>query len=484
MHRSALAIATTFLAVLTAALVFAASALAATSITVTFVRHAESQANADGVIDTKVPGPHLSDPVGLAQAQAIRDALAGNGYDGIYASDMIRTQETAQPLADLLGKSITVLPGLHEIDAGVYEGSSEDDGWGRLGYAATPLLWTLGLRFATMPGSTDSDGNVFQHRVADAIQDIYDSGNQNPVVFSHGATIMFWTLMNVDNPDLFLLFSHQLNNTSVVVINGNPEDGWKLVSWDGIEVAAEPSLLMKLFVDVRDLIVAPQEAIYTVNHAFDSGNLFEAADALIKAAIKLGLSPIDFVVSVAKNLIDEIFKPTTTSGVSTAAVEAAPEPAARLAAVPDPASADVTPAVATPLAVTSGTTVAGAEPATATATAEPTPTAVEQTESAAPATTEATTAEVADQDLTEAEDPAEETGTPATDTEAAETDTEAADADAAADADVATKDDQSESDAPSASTSASTPAEDTTANETHSTAATSVATDHTQDAAA
>jgi hypothetical protein len=151
-------------------LVFAVSALAATSITVTFVRHAESQANADGVIDTKVPGPHLSDPVGLAQAQAIRDALAGNGYDGIYASDMIRTQETAQPLANLLGKSITVLPGLHEIDAGVYEGSSQNEGWDRLGYALTPLLWTLGLRFATMPGSTDSDGNVFQHRVADAVR--------------------------------------------------------------------------------------------------------------------------------------------------------------------------------------------------------------------------------------------------------------------------------------------------------------------------
>ena len=476
---------------------FAATALAATSITVTFVRHAESQANADGIIDTKVPGPHLSNPVGVAQAQAIADALAGNGYDGIYASDMYRTQETAQPLADLLHKTITVLPGLHEIDAGVYEGSSEDDGWGRLGYAATPLLWTLGLRFATMPGSTDSDGNVFQHRVADAIQDIYDSGNQNPVVFSHGATIMFWTLMNVDNPDLFLLFTHPLNNTSVVVINGNPDDGWKLVSWDGVSVAAEPSLLMKLFVDVRDLIVAPQEAVYTVSHAFDSGNLFEAADALIKAAVKLGLSPIDFVVSVAKHLIDEIFKPATTSGVSTAAVEAAPEPAARLAAVPEPVSADVTPSVATPLAVTSGTTVAEAEPATATATAEPSPAAVEQTESAAPATTEATTAEVTeevtDQDQTEAE----ETATPATDTEAAEdtaaneteateTDTEAADADAdaAADDDVATKDDQSESDAPSASTSASTPAEDTTANETHSTAATSDATDHTQDAAA
>ena len=253
MHRSLLATATAFLAVLTAALVFAATALAAANITVTFVRHAESQANADGIIDTKVPGPHITDPIGVAQAAAIAQVLQGNGYDGIWASDMIRTQETAQPLADLLGKSVAVLPGLHEIDAGVYEGASEDDGWGRLGYALTPLLWTLGLRFATMPGSTDSDGNVFQHRVADAIDDIYDSGQQNPVAFTHGATAMFWTLMNVDNPDLALLFTHPLNNTSSIVINGNPTDGWKLVSWDGVSV--DPELIGGVKIAVGDEVI-------------------------------------------------------------------------------------------------------------------------------------------------------------------------------------------------------------------------------------
>ncbi len=478
MHRSALAIATTFLAVLTAALVFAVSALAATSITVTFVRHAESQANADGVIDTKVPGPHLSDPVGLAQAQAIRDALAGNGYDGIYASDMIRTQETAQPLANLLGKSITVLPGLHEIDAGVYEGSSQNEGWDRLGYALTPLLWTLGLRFATMPGSTDSDGNVFQHRVADAVQDIYDSGNQNPVVFSHGATIMFWTLMNVDNPDLFLLFTHPLNNTSVVVINGNPEDGWKLVNWDGVSVDAEPSLLMKMFVDLRDLIVAPQEAAYAVSHAFDSGNLFEAADALIKAAIKLGLSPIDFVISVAKNLIDEIFKPATPSGASTAAVEAAPEPAARLAVASEPVTAEaapptatstpeVTPSAGTQLAAVSETTEAQPEPSTEVATPE----AAEPSEPTVPATTEVTKDEAEDQTADPATD---ETTDPATEGAQEE---DGSDADESAKVvDQSEQDVKTNDDAPKADDSAKTDAPKASDS--------AVSADHTQDAAA
>src|SRR5258708_23777373 len=45
----------------------------ARSITLTFVRNAQSQANADGVIDTDVPGPSLTDD-GKAQAQQVTHA--------------------------------------------------------------------------------------------------------------------------------------------------------------------------------------------------------------------------------------------------------------------------------------------------------------------------------------------------------------------------------------------------------------------------
>ena len=81
----------------------------------------ESAANAAGVIDTSVPGPHLTE-LGRQQAAALAGELAGNNYDGVYASSTIRTQETAGPLASLLGQQIVVLPGLREIDAGAFEG--------------------------------------------------------------------------------------------------------------------------------------------------------------------------------------------------------------------------------------------------------------------------------------------------------------------------------------------------------------------------
>src|SRR5581483_3615527 len=83
------------------------------TITLTFVRHAQAENNANKVIDTTVPGPGLSHD-GQDQAQRLAHQLARNGYDGVYASTMARTQQTAAPLAAELGKQVEVLPGLRE----------------------------------------------------------------------------------------------------------------------------------------------------------------------------------------------------------------------------------------------------------------------------------------------------------------------------------------------------------------------------------
>ncbi|QZY45578.1 histidine phosphatase family protein [Mycolicibacterium austroafricanum] len=307
-RRTARRLLTILVATLAAAVLFAASAFAAADIVLTFVRHGESQANADGIINTEVPGPHIT-ALGQQQAALIAGVLAAGGYHGIYASDMVRTQETAAPLADILGESVTVLPGLREIDAGTYEGSSETDGLGRLGYGLTPALWTLGLRSAWIPHSTDTNGNVFQDRMSEAVQIIYEDGWARPVAFSHGATIMFWTMMNVENPDLGLLLSHQLPNTGVVVLEGNPEDGWTLVSWDGVAVDPDPSFLTKTFVNVRELITTPQTAVYNVKKAFATGDLAAITDAFAHAVIDVVLAPVRFVGAVATDVFELVFPP-------------------------------------------------------------------------------------------------------------------------------------------------------------------------------
>lgn len=199
------------------------------NITLTLIRHAESESNAAGIVDTSVPGPGLTDK-GRVQAQEIANQLSRNHYDGVYASSMLRAQQTAAPLARELGRQVQVLPGLREISAGWFgdkPGSMVD-----AAYLLAPLAWIHGERTAAIPGSID--GNQFNDEFGAAVQQIYDSGDANPVAFAHGASIMTWTLMNVKNPRDELLLDHPLPNLGKVVLTGNPATGWKLVDWDGI----------------------------------------------------------------------------------------------------------------------------------------------------------------------------------------------------------------------------------------------------------
>lgn len=292
-------------AALTAAVVFVVTALPAAAMTVTFVRHGESESNASHTIDNSIPGAHLT-PLGQSQATTVAAALVagGVGYDAIYASNMVRTTETAAPFAAATGLTPTVLPGFREINAGWFEGSS-DTGLGGIGYVLAPALWTLGARSVPVPGG--GDGNAFDARMDAALQLVEDSGAQNPVVFSHAATIMFWTMMNVDNPDLGLMLRHRLDNTGIVVVEGSAEEGWTLKTWAGLPVGPA-SLGTKLFVNARDLAVTPQTAAYNVVRAFGTGDIGQIASAIRNGVGAVVQAPIKFTVAVVRDIVDEVTK--------------------------------------------------------------------------------------------------------------------------------------------------------------------------------
>jgi broad specificity phosphatase PhoE len=78
-------------------LLFALMALGSCTTKIYFVRHSEKL---DATRDTPLS------PEGLARAMALRDSLAGEKIDAIYATAYKRTQLTAKPLADAIGKPI------------------------------------------------------------------------------------------------------------------------------------------------------------------------------------------------------------------------------------------------------------------------------------------------------------------------------------------------------------------------------------------
>ncbi|CRZ19050.1 histidine phosphatase family protein [Mycolicibacterium neworleansense] len=319
---------------------------------VTFVRHAESEANANHIIDTTVPGPGLT-PTGQQQAVALVDKLGDNNYDAIYASTMLRTQQTATPMSQYLGLPIQVIDGISEIPAGSLEGKSQDT-YGTA-YILAPLKWAGLLPnmpgpdlSATQPG-TDFDGNDFNAGVNNALETMYDKGDRNAIVFSHGATIMFWTIMNAKNLSMaqkgMLLSQYTLGNTDYVVVEGNPEDGWTLVDWNGQKFAPEPSFEHEVGLQFRTLTRQLQQAADDVVQSFASGNPATIATAINRGIADAGFSVLKFNRAINAEIIKRTIKtiPTNTTEVENlkAAVDTSVD-TRNLAATPDAVDDSVT----------------------------------------------------------------------------------------------------------------------------------------------
>jgi len=194
------------------------------------IRHGQTPANVAGILETTIPGPGLT-ALGQQQAQAVPHALRAETVDGVYASRMVRTQLTSRPLADALGSSpATVLDGLHEIEAGELEGRS--DPAAVRAYVETAWAWGSGDLDPRMPGGPD--GHEFFRRYDAGIAAIAATHPDGTgVAFSHGAAIRVWAARRAVNlPEDRSRFG-ALDNTAVVILNGDPAAGWELESWGG-----------------------------------------------------------------------------------------------------------------------------------------------------------------------------------------------------------------------------------------------------------
>lgn len=209
-------------AVLAVALAPQATAQPYGDITVTLVRHGESEANVAGVVATSIPGPPLTS-LGEQQAKAAAHLHSADAPDAVFASPLLRTRQTAQYLADEVGEPVQIQDGLREVEGGVFEGLPVDQA---AGYLDAIQAWTRGDRAARIPGSID--GDELDERFDSALGAIWSGGYTRPVVYSHGGAIVAWTLMNVHNPPAEIT---GLDNTGYVVVRGNPTTGWTLVDW-------------------------------------------------------------------------------------------------------------------------------------------------------------------------------------------------------------------------------------------------------------
>lgn len=195
------------------------------------VRHGRTPSNVARLLDTAVPGADLDD-TGRAQAEQLVERLEGVPLDAVYASDLVRTQQTVGPLAQARGLDVGVLGGLREIQAGDDEMSPD---WRR--YVGALRQWGEGNPDARVPGGEDAD--AFFGRFDAAVDEIVAAGHESALLVSHGAALRLWIAARVGGIDVAEVVGRRLGNATVVTVERVADGTWRHVEWDEIDDPGE-----------------------------------------------------------------------------------------------------------------------------------------------------------------------------------------------------------------------------------------------------
>lgn len=91
--------------------------------TLYLVRHGENVANLTKEFSHRAVDYSLTDK-GRAQAAQTADFFRGHAIDAVYSSPLRRARETAEAIAAVVGKPVTVVEDFREINVGVLEGQA------------------------------------------------------------------------------------------------------------------------------------------------------------------------------------------------------------------------------------------------------------------------------------------------------------------------------------------------------------------------
>ncbi|MEO5663990.1 MAG: histidine phosphatase family protein [Nocardioides sp.] len=188
------------------------------------LRHGQTHGNVSGQLDTAFPGLGLTD-LGQRQAAAAAHALGDEGIGAIAISTLLRTAQTAAPIAADLGLTPVEHDGLREITAGDFEMRGDEDAV--LGYLGTIAHWLEGDLERPMPGG--ETGEHFLSRYDEAIASTCAAGVDSALVVSHGAAIRTWVTHRANGEHAPI---HEgLHNTGCITLDGNLDDGWTVANW-------------------------------------------------------------------------------------------------------------------------------------------------------------------------------------------------------------------------------------------------------------
>ena len=186
------------------------------------IRHGESTWNHEHRIQGQLDPP-LSDR-GREQALLLSRRLAARRPEAIYASDLRRAVETAEPIAEATGVPVRPESGLREIFLGEWEGLHTTELARR--YPEAWAAWTVEPDWDLVPGGEAAA--EFETRVGatlDAILAHHSHGET--IVVTHGGVIQAALHRIVGRPSRGI-FPFRISNASITVVE--KRDGRSIIA--------------------------------------------------------------------------------------------------------------------------------------------------------------------------------------------------------------------------------------------------------------
>lgn len=181
---------------------------------IVFTRHGESEANILRIISNR-DLPHRLTEQGRLQAISLADQLAASPVAALYASPILRAQETAEIVAERLGISFEIVDALREFDCGMKEGLGDADAW--QAHQDVMAAWEGGNLSARIPGGESFED--MQNRFLPFIELLkakHIAASGRVVLVSHGSLLHNMLPSIFNKIDRAFVSHHPLRNCDCV----------------------------------------------------------------------------------------------------------------------------------------------------------------------------------------------------------------------------------------------------------------------------
>lgn len=186
------------------------------------IRHGQTDWNLEGRYQGQADIP--LNATGLAQAEVLAEKLGGQGWTGLYASNLQRALQTAGIVGARLGLPIQIDTRLREICQGEWEGQLYQAVVERYARAAEGVPMASRTPADVRPPGGESVAEVAE-RVASAADDIARRHPGGPVLIVGHGLALTTLICRVQGIPLGEVYAHIPENTHPVTIEWPPQSG-------------------------------------------------------------------------------------------------------------------------------------------------------------------------------------------------------------------------------------------------------------------